>query len=97
MKIELVTSFTLMCDGVHAGTFAHEVDALDAGVEHIKKHYPKEFKKLDREARECARSQNGWGYYDYDGKPQSKSGWVTARPDFRQAWRRTALRYRSRN
>jgi len=87
--VRLIESYTAECCG-KSRPFDTKRGALDYLVRHIQRKHPALNKRLEKEARECARSQNGCGYYDGSDRD---TGWPNAHGDFRAAWRAHALEY----
>jgi hypothetical protein len=90
MKFKFTQTFTAECCGL-SKTSASEHDVVDWLYAHIKRKHPEIYKKLDKNGRSDAQSQNGCGYFDR-GTNNKSDGWFQAQAHFRESWRQTALR-----
>jgi hypothetical protein len=87
MKLE--RTFTVTCCDFKFSA-SYEYEALNKLMAHIRKNHPAVVKKLNKNGRREAMSQNGCGYFD-NGKG-STGGWFDAQSSFREAWKRNALK-----
>ena len=86
MKLE--KKFTVSCCSFQfSSDWEHE--SVAKLMSHIRKCHPELVKKINKNARKQAMSQNGCGYWDE--LSSNYSGWHKATPTFREAWKLNAL------
>lgn len=86
--MKLTRQFKITCCGKEIAS-EHDYEAVEQAMRHIRHARPDMVKRLEREGRKAAQSQNGLGYFD-SGK-KSGDGWHKAQATFREAWRQNAL------